>query len=195
MNFPSIQEIEQIIGVNSKDWIANCYGISDSFLKHNIVQGQLCYGKYYGYVSDQSYFHEHSFPNHGWIEHDNKIIDPTKWVFEAIKPYIYVGKIDRKIYDLGSNKLRKALRRPAPDFNPNIKSVQIQEHHINFIFSFFLQDKKYRDTVSLDQISWIASLSLDELSQFARPLFQWLQKNRLNAFAPIDNFNFVNKNI
>lgn len=193
INIPEISIIESIIGYKTQQWVSQCYFISGLLLKHNIVQGELCYGKYYGSIDQNSFFSNHPLPNHGWIEFNGFIIDPTRWVFENVEPYIYVGQIDRDVYDIGSNLLRSVLRTKAPSFDPTIKSIQIDQPAINFIFSVLLEDKKNENKVSLNQVAWCASLSLQDLAEFALPLFTWMKEHKLSAFAPIDNFNYILK--
>ena len=87
------------------DWRGNCFALAAQAVTHGIVEGRAVYGTWRGPISEDSIFFEHQgeFVIHGWVNlPDGRICDPTRWVFEAVEPYIYIGKNDH--YDEGVNK-------------------------------------------------------------------------------------------
>lgn len=71
-----------------------------------VVTGHVRYGFFWGKVAEGSPF-DHTSPlhRHGWVElPDGRIWDPTRWVFEDVDPYIYIGDSDD--YDPGMRKVR-----------------------------------------------------------------------------------------
>lgn len=188
----NIEEIEKIIGSKVEDWKGNCYGISCSLVEHGIIKGKAVFGKYYGQVSPNSMFHGKPHQQHGWIRTaDGKIFDPTRWVFESVEPYIYESTTDNKDYDEGANILRELFKRPAPSFNPEARSIEVDNKEINLILNVLLQEKKQSNIVTMEQIAWCASLSINQLNDFAFPFFSWLDSKKLSVLAPIDNFKLV----
>lgn len=188
----NISQIENIIGVKSEKWIANCYYISTLLVKYGVVEGKAVFGKYHGYVNKKSPFYGNTFINHGWVETPNgEIIDPTRWVFESKEPYIYESFIKNIDYDRGSNVIKKLLKVDAPSFNENSKVVDIENLQIEAIFKELLKEKKENKKISIEQLIWVGSLSLGDLNYFAKPLFAWYKDNALSVFIPVDNFETI----
>ena len=188
----NISQVENIIGVKSEKWVANCYYISTLLVKHGVVEGKAVFGKYLGKVDKKSPFYGNTFINHGWIETPNgEIIDPTRWVFESTEPYIYESNIKNIDYDRGSNVIKKLLKTDAPSFNKNSKVVDIENLQIEAIFKTLLKEKKEDKKISIEQLIWVGSLSLGDLNYFAKPLFAWYKDNALSVFIPVDNFETI----
>lgn len=95
------QAVADAIQVPLHEWPGNCYAIACAVLKSGMVRGRATYGHYYGYISPLSIpFGGRKWSRHGWITRRKTIVDPTRWVFEAVKPYIYVGPVNDADYDL-----------------------------------------------------------------------------------------------
>jgi hypothetical protein len=97
LSWPTLEQCERALGEKAKTWVARCYEISCRIVAAGLVDGTAVYGHWVGDVSPQSYFASRSrslpFVNHGWIVLNNgRVLDPTRWVFEAVPPYIYVGE-------------------------------------------------------------------------------------------------------
>ena len=116
-----IAEAVKLIGTPAKSWEGNCFAIASQLAPH--VGGVAVYGHYLGFVNpEKGHWKRHAaqpFQRHGWIVvpdgSDNEtIIDPTRWSFEAKKPYIWEGKNDGS-YDEGGNKFRGAMLRDPRD--------------------------------------------------------------------------------
>jgi len=125
---PPIAAVVKLIGTPTKDWEGNCFGIASQLAPH--VGGVAVYGHYLGPVAKKGYWAEHAgqmFQRHGWIVvpdgTDNEtIIDPTRWSFEAKKPYIWTGKNDGS-YDEGGNKFRGAMLADPRDLPSDNRDV------------------------------------------------------------------------
>lgn len=92
---PTLAECEKAIGEKAQAWVARCYEISCAIVKAGLVDGDAVYGHWIGPVSPKSHFARARglpFVPHGWILlKDGRVLDPTRWVFENVEPYLYVG--------------------------------------------------------------------------------------------------------
>lgn len=92
----TVSLVEEIIGIKAKNWEMRCHEIASLIVDRGIVAGRAVYGHYLGPVSaaEDSLWKGRSdlpFVHHGWIElEDGRIMDPTRWSFEAKKPYIFI---------------------------------------------------------------------------------------------------------
>lgn len=91
----TVADVAKAIGVATSAWSGNCYAIACAILRAKLVKGRPAYGHWTGPVSKKSPFaSRRGLPivRHGWIILENgAVMDPTRWVFEAVEPYIYVG--------------------------------------------------------------------------------------------------------
>jgi hypothetical protein len=93
---PSLKDCEKAIGEPAKAWVARCYEIACKIVEAGLVpDGTAVYGHWLGSISPRSHFADRAgmgFVQHGWIwvEREGAVVDPTRFVFEARTPYIYV---------------------------------------------------------------------------------------------------------
>ena len=182
----SIQKVVDTIGIPTEEWRGNCFGIANELVKHNLVRGKAVYGNYHGFIHENCpEFGGRKFPHHGWVARRSTIVDPTRWVFENVDPYIYIGPKDNPDYDFGGNALRKKFMRPAPIFDSTQRSFNLPDVIKSFV-QFVLGDT--RSKICLQQVVWLANLPLDILGKFAKPLYQWIAEDiGFPAWIPIDN--------
>ncbi len=117
------------------DWVARCYEVASAMVEAKLVKGHAVYGHWLGAVDDDSPFAGKPVIHHGWVlGQDGLVVDPTRWVFEAVKPYIFVGyppaadDFDPAAwpYDEGGDQLRRAMRGPCPVVTPDDETVELQ---------------------------------------------------------------------
>lgn len=94
---PTLAACEKALGEKAATWVARCYEISFRIVKAGLVKGEAVYGHWLGPVHSKSHFADRGtklpFVQHGWILlEDGRVLDPTRWVFEAKEPYLYVGE-------------------------------------------------------------------------------------------------------
>lgn len=98
---PTLQECVKAVGEPATAWKGRCYEIACKIVDAGLVSrkrgldGAAVYGHWLGPISPRSHFADRrgmAFIQHGWIyvESHNMVIDPTRWVFEARTPYLYV---------------------------------------------------------------------------------------------------------
>jgi len=101
MKIPTLRECEKAIGEPATAWVSRCYEIARKIVDTGLVSrergldGVAVYGHWVGPISPRSHFADRAklgFVQHGWIyvEAHGMVIDPTRWVFEAKQPYLYI---------------------------------------------------------------------------------------------------------
>ncbi|CAE7860163.1 unnamed protein product [Symbiodinium microadriaticum] len=155
-------------------WPGNCHAIACMMLKSGIVRGRATYGHYHGFISELSEpfgSRAGGFTHHGWITRKKTIVDPTRWVFEACDPYIYVGPKDDEDYDMGGNRVRHMIMKPPPDFDKKYNSWTVPRHLLPFTQMMLNFES---DVICAPQVMWLANLPLDMLGDMAEPVFKWI---------------------
>lgn len=187
----SINEITKAIDLSVDQWPGNCYFVACAMVEAKLVRGKPRYGIYDGAISEHSLFAGRQVTRHGWIERRTTLVDPTRWVFESVEPYIYVGPRDNPDYDFGGNRLKKSLLRPPPEFDSTRSHWEVPKHLLPFI-QFMLGEVSNGHTVCAWQLVWLSSLPLDMLGDHAKSLYLWvIDEVEIPEFIPIDNREFV----
>ena len=184
-------KVAQRIGVELVDWPGNCYAVACQMLKYKVVKGRPAYGNYHGPVAPSSRFFGKIVVRHGWIERaDGMIVDPTRWVFEGVEPYIYEG-LPSMEYDGGANLLRARFARPAPIFDLNKQMVAVPVGEARELFSGLLGMSEVRAEINTEQAFWLGNMPLQALGGHAKVVYQALAEMRLKMFIPIDNYERI----
>ena len=194
----SVSKVAKQIGIPVKRWPGACYLIASKMVEHKLVKGVPRYGHWLGPVAKGTMFSNRIIVQHGWIECVDRIIagndalvviDPTRFVFENKKPYIYVGP-KSQYYDIGGNQFRDALRRgePFPDFVDDEKSLPVPLK-LNPVFGSLKIKPPKRLCVS--QLFWLANKPYYDFGGYADILYKWLIKNNYGALIPYDNQQLI----
>jgi hypothetical protein len=180
----------------TKNWRGKCYQISYQCVERKLVKGVAVYGHWLGRVHPDSMFFSGGrmpFCRHGWvILDDGRIFDPTRWVFEAVKPYLYVGPGDAKEYDEGGTQWRLVTSPPIPKYSADEKQVPMRlpilawQHVVNLLHL----KSKQRETkvLSYSQARWLANADYVALEPFAKRIYDALKKVGHQGLVPIDNW-------
>lgn len=181
----------------TKTWPSNCYALACAAVKAG-VPGKALYGHWLGPVAEGTVFSKRPIVRHGWVlMPDGRVCDPTRFVFEGKKAYVYVGAND--YYDMGGNAFRRATMRPPPAWDAEDKQYKctVPTPAWNFLEKALKLDEVYDNSaykvgyVSQDQLFWLANLDLDTLGPHAKPIFEWMVKIGREAAIPIDNMRHV----
>lgn len=183
----AIDLVEKKIWIPASEWPGRCYEIAAKILKSEIVNGKLRYGHWLGPVKFGTMFYGKQLIHHGWIEQKDLIIDPTRWVFEGVASYIYVGEND--YYDVGGNVFRSLSLQPPQSYE-NQKEVEVKASKELEEFLLNLLGHPYLTAVGL---FWIANLPVKMLGSFAKETYRLLDKMKMSAFVPIDNYDLIMK--
>lgn len=197
---PTLKEVERKLGETADQWGGRCYEIACACVKHGLVEGTPVYGHFTGEIHPKSYFGDRQhlpFVQHGWVLlKDGRVFDPTRWSFEARKPYLYVGPKSEE-YDEGGNQFRKALRPPAPEYDDSERRLKFSQHDLptepwERVEKLLDVDYAFTDqepgTLCLSQAVWIANAPFEDLMPHNAAIYKALEKVGLRGAIPIDNW-------
>jgi hypothetical protein len=194
----TVEQVERAIDMKTSCWAGQCYGVAQALVNARILPGRAraVYGHYRGTIDPKSMFgsHQgHGFCRHGWILIDDApgqlrriLLDPTRWVFESVDPYLYWADVlaGHDDYDEGGNVLRHALRRPAPRFDSKKPAgLKLPRRTLAFVEEQ-LGDQR---GICRARALWLANLTPSELGEHAKPLFRALIAANHGSYIPIDN--------
>jgi hypothetical protein len=185
-------------------WVFNCYGAACEMQRHSMLPGRPRYGAWTGPIAPGSPFRQDApITRHGWLElPDGRVADPTRWVFEAVPPYVYVGPNDH--YDLGNDRLRQAAHhnQPFPESEcpdcgergcatigmelTRLFAEEIGAETIEVDEDLPIGRNNCRITV--DQLFWIANLPIARLRRMmdSRMVLKAIMRNGQTATIPLD---------
>ena len=182
----TIEDLEMALSSPADQWHGKCTAVS--YAAQKLIGGHNIYGDYLGYVDANGYWgHRRQYPNHhGWVLlDDGRVIDPTRWSFENVEPYIYIGHNETD-YDEGSNKMREQLRGECP--GPNGKKANLKfDTGADALFEHLTETPA--DEITVSQAMWVANESYDQLGFAVYGIYKTLIDSDMGAFIPIDNVN------
>lgn len=189
-NVFDVYEAGDLIGVPVNQWEGNCHGIAMAIVESGMIDGKVERGYWKGLVSKKSIFYGKPLIPHSWIRMSNgQIADPTRWCFECVEPYIFVG--GDECYDAGGNQFRKANLKPCPAFNFDHKDSKIKfPTSCNKFVMDLCGSPKY---ITINQAFWLANAPLDILKPYAKAIYTAFDKCKQGCLIPIDNYNIVMK--
>jgi len=154
-------------------------------LFHKLVEGRFQYGHYCGRIHpDCKLFSGRAFTHHAWIRDGDTIIDPTRWVFEVVAPYIYQGDAEDSDYDFGGNDLAMLLLKPCPAFDARQVLFKLTDSVRGATRGYWFGG---HNVMSLHQVFWLVNLPLQILGDDAEAVYRWAIDNDLAGFIPLDN--------
>lgn len=188
----TLAEAELIVGSPATSWIGRCSEISDKLA--DAYRGEAVYGHWLGPVDETSpfaYARSTGFAQHGWIEiPDGSVVDPTRFGFEMVTPYIYVGPSDH--YDRGGNAMLARLNGLPPedpdDGKPPV-SLPLPSAAAHVVFAM----TGWKDPADLAwiQVHWLAHVSPEVYGEHAEDIFRAIRDAGEVAMIPIDNWRWV----
>lgn len=208
---------EKLVGLPVADWEGNCFAVASKLASY--FGGVAVYGHWLGEISPKGYWEGRAgqaFCNHGWIVLPNErgkygvncetIVDPTRWSFEAKKPYIWRGKNDGT-YDEGGNKFRMATRGHEPpeddgehdsvlvDLLSEESSEESYTHVAQICKMGRLTNYSAEDPyLSRVDAHWLATTDPAVIGWFiVAEVYEALCKAGCRAMIPIDNWKMVDR--
>jgi len=194
----TIKDIEEALDIPADRWHGNCYGIASGIVEAKLVNGKAVYGAWTGEIHPHGWWGNRAhmdFVRHGWVRlPGGKILDPTRWSFEADEPYIWCGKNDGT-YDEGNDHFRKAMHRECPPADAHDKFVELPFDLATQAFLYFYSNKVLPKPpedappmrVNFQQGAWIANAPMMDLDPFTKPIYQVLVVSGHSAWIPMDN--------
>ena len=201
---PEVLRIGRALKWPPEQWKGQCYGVAKKMVDAGLAPGGTAvYGHYTGPIAPTSLFADRralGFCQHGWIlmVADGSVVDPTRWVFEDVEPYIYRGKAD--YYDEGGNGIRASFAGPPPSFDDRDVSratYRVTGKMLSGPAWSLMEDllrllddvdrEREIDEVSQEQLFWLANVAYDTLQPHTAEIYKMLEKLRLGPFIPVDN--------
>lgn len=199
---PTLAQAERALGEPARKWAARCYEIAS-----RIVEAKLCppgsaavYGHWLGPVAPGSHFDRGirlPFVRHGWVLlPDGRVLDPTRWAFENVEPYLYTGPNDH--YDEGGSQWHNSRQGTAPSFDPNAHAfdLDIDLHTKTFLKTLLpstLTNLSGQLVVDIHQLMWLANTDPRKLGVHAPTIFRAICTAGQRALIPIDNLRRVER--
>jgi len=186
----NVDKVAAKIGIPKKKWTGRCYEIACLMVDQGCVEGEAVYGHWLGPVVSTSVFAGRPIVRHGWVRlKDGTVVDPTRWVFEGVEPYIFVGRDTGDgswPYDEGGDQWRAALRRPPPVFNPERPvGLEFPSASARVLAEGLLGGIQ---GWSIEQVFWLANLPYAELGSEAHDIYAAIVRCGHKAAIPQDNF-------
>jgi hypothetical protein len=182
--FPEpVDALEISCGVPASNWVGQCASVAKALQKSGLPLGKgttYHYGHWTGPIAPQSHFKERPFTHHAWLQKDDQIIDPTRWVFESCEPYIYVGQNDH--YDDGGQSLdmQRIGQAPKPEGPAYLPRPENSDALAILEAEGITEEKLTRN-----QAHHLANLPPNAYPKIAA-IHQWLKAHSLTALIPID---------
>ncbi len=182
------EDIAEMIGIPVESWPGNCYAIATQMVATDIIEGRAVHGHWLGDVAPDSMFYRRftdaGIVPHGWIEDFSvgMIVDPTRWVFEAVEPYIFEG--DDEFYDEGGDELRSMMEGQAPLWTPDDEH---ERYSLQGLPESIIVALGRPPDVTTAQTFWLANLSRVSLGEDIEAVYHWLIEHDREALIPIDN--------
>lgn len=189
----SVKQVEEAIGVHADEWVGECYSISTCIIESGLVpKGRTRYGHWLGPVSPGTYFGHRPIVQHGWIDlRQGKkliIIDPTRWVFEGVMPYIFIGEDVDEFYDIGGSKLRAQMHGTPPKQGSPLPTNRIRGDTIEFMCELLGHNE-----LSMEGVMWLANQPPSVFKSEVKNVYLAIAKMGLSAFIPFDFRNLIMK--
>ena len=193
-----LQRFEAKLGPAAK-WEGNCFGVASGAVKSRLVpKGSVAvYGHWTGYVHPKSMFAGRPIIQHGWVlQPDGTVCDPTRWVFEHVPPYIYVGEQDT--YDEGGNAHRMQSIGGPPPYDPRDTQYELTKAVLpsGAAWTFIERLLDHTDEPGIlcgRQLMWLANQDPKVLGDHAAHVYAALKALRLGGFIPYDNAQMVER--
>ena len=187
----TLTDAELIVGSPATSWMGRCTEISDKLA--DAYRGEAVYGHWVGPVDDASpfaYAQSTGFAQHGWIEMpDGSVVDPTRFAFEMVAPYIYVGASD--YYDRGGNAMLARLNGLPPEDpdDGNYCPLTLPSAAAHVVFAM----TGWSDPAALAwiQVHWLAHVSPQVYGEHAKEIFSAIRDAGEAAMIPFDNWRWV----
>lgn len=186
-----IEEVAKKIKVPVNKWAGNCYSIACKMTQSGIVKGRSRYGVWLGPIEEGSMFEGRPFARHGWIvpsfpdKVGGEIVDPTRWVFEQVTPYIYIGLSDH--YDPGMRMLRQGLRAPVSHTGEVVR-LDVEQDTIRALLE--LAESEGSELL-MGELFWLANSPPEMLGEIAMEFYMALERMGRGALIPIDFYSDV----
>lgn len=203
----TVADIERAARMPASTWHGNCYGLACVAAQLLGEPHAAVYGHYLGEVDQDGYWAgrvDAPFQQHGWVLlADGRVLDPTRWSFENVAPYIFVSAAPKHPdYDEGGNAWRQSLMRPPPKRNEKwgtgekrLYSLRLAPEVATLIASMLgpsevdldIKGKGSTVTCTTDQVFWLANAAYDAYGEHVFAVYSEICRTYGSPAIPIDN--------
>lgn len=187
----TVEKLEEAMGLPRSFWEGQCYGVACAAAE--LIDGaRAVYGHWLGGVNEEGFWGDKAglpFIQHGWVKlPDGRVLDPTRWSFEAAAPYIFLGENEGE-YDMGGQSWRKAMRPPPPPNDPEDQKYTLTLSRGALDTLNGLLGRTPSSEFGNKQLFWLANAPLDDLHPHAREFYVALIacEDHMQAYIPIDH--------
>jgi hypothetical protein len=178
-----------------KDLSWNCFAVAkvlETLLKKEGKKARAVYGFWYGECLSKP---KQPMHRHGWTVVGNEILDPTRFVFEGKKPYLFQGRtVNHPEYDEGMRLAKLANRFPFPIPGRGTSyNIQWSKQTFRFLSQLILENSDDKNKESVDpcnlnsqQLNWISNTDYLALGKYISEIYSKLIENELDVFIPLD---------
>ena len=196
-----IEDLEDLVGP-ADTWPGRCHEVALAAASL-VDDGEAVYGHYRGPVDPHGYWSDYRglpFIQHGWVElADGGVLDPTRWSFTDDEPEIALLDENEaeEDYDKGGGRLRAALAKPPPPWDPTARTVSLAvsrgsdlEMALNTLVGEDQHGTDENDgyVLTVLQAGWLANLPYETLAPHQGAIYRLLDEVHLGAFIPVDNY-------
>ena len=168
-----------------KTWPNNCYAVATALVDLLPEDARTAYGFWYGKDKRNP---KRSMNRHGWALHDGFVKDPTRWVFEKKKPYVFVQKSsDLDDYDEGMAELREAFERPAPERDDTHKKMKFTwtSNESAFLSALFGVQRDW-SIMTIAEYFWVANKQPKRILPIVESFYKQLKAQDMIGAVPVD---------
>lgn len=200
----TIEALERKIGAPPEKWEGQCFALACAAAELIGPKALAVYGHYLGPVHPEGFWGQHhgaAFVQHGWVLlSDGRILDPTRWSFEKLRPYIFISaEANDSDYDEGGNRWRSAMQKPPPSFQADDRMVDFESitSEDDALFQRIAMLIGRPEVVlcrhlvlNMAQVFWLANVPYEKLQPFAAPIYSAIMEALPLAgegFIPFDN--------
>lgn len=216
----TIVDVERAYRRKAAAWKKKCFQVASAVVDAGLVAGTAVYGHWTGPIHPHSCFASRAhvgFMHHGWVlldGGDGRVLDPTRWAFEAVAPYIFVGEPEADIcatcghsrdehggvcadcfgfepmpwpYDEGGDRLRARATQPPSAFNASAPNHRLVLDRDTRAFIATLGIRPVRGRLAAAQIFWLANCPYATLGPKVAQVYAAISEAGFRALIPIDN--------
>lgn len=211
----TIEEAEVALGLEAGCWVAKCHGIATGLVDAGLAPGRVVRGMWLGPIAETlcdgtpSPFAGRPLTQHSWAESEEGVLDPTRWAFEGVEPYIFTGPRGPE-YDVGSNIVRSWVQTFGGNKPPSVDGPAVvlsMPSACADMTSSILDGANASPLcqgadperegfseveMSIYQAHWLANLDPERelVPDHVPDLYRALQQADLDGLVPIDNWNY-----
>lgn len=179
-------DLDPAVDTVEKTWPDNCYAVATALVDLLPENARTAYGFWYGKDKRNP---ERSMNRHGWALHDDFVKDPTRWVFEKKKPYLFVKRTweVEKEYDEGMADLREAFERPAPERDETHKKLNFEwtPNETAFLCGLFGAQRDW-SVLTIAEYFWVANKQPKRIIPIVESLYKQLKEQDMIGAVPVD---------